>query len=212
VRYDQNIAEITRTKGGWRVGEEDFEAVILACAKSILDFKTTAWLPLQTVRGQITKCIVSESAPPLKTALCYGGYITPKSQDGSCIVGSTFQKWRDDTTLDAQDDTDNLQKLAAHAPDYVRALTITGARAALRVAAQDRVPVCGQVYDREGAAQENLYISAAHGSHGLLSSLGAAMVITAEICKQQPAFYNETLTSLSPERFLLREKKRAARS
>jgi tRNA 5-methylaminomethyl-2-thiouridine biosynthesis bifunctional protein len=211
IRYHETVLDIKRTAEGWQVGAESFDVLVLACAQSISIFKTTAWVPFETVRGQITKCIVSNNVAPLKSALCYGGYATPADESGACIIGSTFQKWRDDIDLDAEDDRDNLNNLMLHAPQFASALEVRGARAALRVAAQDRVPVCGAVYDEEGIAQDDLYISAAHGSHGLLSSLGAAMMIVDDICETPSAFYGDTIAALSPQRFILRQQKKQGR-
>lgn len=172
------------------MGGEKYGALVLACGMGALKF--IPHLPLQSVRGQITLVKASVSSLKLKTNLCYGGYMST-ALDGQHIVGSTFQRWLDHTDQLAQDDQDNLGRLYSHVPDF-SGLEVVGARAAIRTTAEDHFPVVGQV-------DENLYVSTAHGSHGILSSLMAAEILAAQILKKKPPLSEAVLQRLSPDRF-----------
>ena len=149
-------------------------------------------LPVHTVRGQITMVAPNDRSAALKTNLCYSGYISA-SLDGVQCVGSTFQKWLFDTNERAQDDEDNLANLVATVPS-IGPLQVVGARAALRTASRDRFPIVGQI-------APNRFITTAHGSHGIVSSLAAAHLL-ADILREGPrSLSKSSIAALSPARF-----------
>lgn len=170
----------------------DYDSVILACAARATDFIPD--LPLQSVRGQILVAKASAATENLKTNLCYSGYIGAP-REGGHIIGSTFQKWIETTDLRDEDNTEILARLNGAVPGLLPG-EITGARAAMRCAAQDRFPVIGSAPDRE-----NMYLTTAHGSHGIISALAGAHLIADLIdggIRSQPA---DTIAALSPQRF-----------
>jgi tRNA 5-methylaminomethyl-2-thiouridine biosynthesis bifunctional protein len=174
----------------YQAPQENNACVVLACGMGALKF--IPHLPLQSVRGQITLVKASASSLKLKTNLCYGGYMST-ALGGQHIVGSTFQRWLDHTDHLAQDDHDNLAKLYSHVPDF-SGLEVVGARAALRTTAPDHCPVVGKV-------AENLYVSTAHGSHGILSSWMAAEIIASMILNSESSVSQAVLKRVSPDRF-----------
>ena len=145
------------------------DATILACGAGILNFEETKTLPLILVRGQVSYVEADGISKNLRTALCYGGYIAPAYNNTHCI-GATFQRHVCDNNVHPDDDIANIDKLHR----YINALnglkTIINSRAAVRVASKNYCPVVGRL-------KENLYISAAHGSHGILSALIAAKIL-----------------------------------
>ncbi len=149
-------------------------------------------LPFHTVRGQITFARANAVSQNMRTNLCYGGYIAAPI-DGVHAVGSTFQKWLTDTDGRPEDDADNLAKLYAEIP-ALGSLEITGSRAALRVASRDRFPLIGPV--------GNAMASAAHGSHGILSTLMAAHILADYLRGGPYAVGKSVLKALHPYRFL----------
>lgn len=170
----------------------------IICANGIaaLENQSFTALPLHTVRGQIT---FAKATHDLNTNLCYSGYISaPKN--GIHTIGSTFQKWLSDTTCNDEDDHDNLEKLSNNVPALDKP-EITGHRASLRTASQDRFPVIGEL---NGA-----YISTAHGSHGILSTLIGAHIIADLLRGGILCVGKSTLDALSPTRF---EKRKAAKA
>jgi tRNA 5-methylaminomethyl-2-thiouridine biosynthesis bifunctional protein len=164
---------------------------IILC--SAMDAARLTGLPLQGVRGQVTDIKTAPPLAALKTVLCYGGYTTPE-QAGQHMCGSTFQRWLSHTDVLAEDDADNLAKLFAAAPALAGAYELAGARAAIRSTSPDHFPVVGH-------SRDNVYVSTAHGSHGILSSLMAAQMITDIISDNILSVPQEIIHKLSPKRF-----------
>jgi tRNA 5-methylaminomethyl-2-thiouridine biosynthesis bifunctional protein len=175
---------------GHEADPADHDAVIIASGQGAL----ATGLPLHTVRGQATTVRGKGASLHLKTNLCFGGYMSAPYGGGLHMVGSSFQKWLDHTGLLPQDDADNQARLADNVPSLAQDYEVIGARAALRVASRDHFPVAGRMAD--GA-----YISAAHGSHGLLSSLAAAELIADLIDGSPASLPCAVQDALSPARF-----------
>ena len=191
----KDISSITASQSGWAVDGDYFDCVILCGGYDVLKFAEARTLPLEKIRGQITKISATDIFSKLKTNLCYGGYASAP-ENGEAFLGSTFQKWMEDEKLRVEDDEDNLSKLKAVAPHLAENLEVIGGRASFRCAANDRAPVIGQIHDAE-----NLYISTAHGSHGILSSLMGAEFLAAKICGEPQILPQSTEKYLSPSRF-----------
>lgn len=191
-----------------------FDSVILACGAAVKHYRPLSWLPVHTVRGQASMMAQTEMSSSLKCNICYGGYISAPL-DGVHMLGSTFQKWRDDVDISAEDDRDNLSRLAENMPAMETGM-ITGSRAALRSSSKDRFPVIGPVPDyrsyRDGGKQNlpGLYVSTAHGSHGIVSTIAGAHMIADQILALPQSLPQETAASLAPRRFLDRARKRGA--
>lgn len=168
----------------------DHDAVILANGIGAMQFSN---LPLHTVRGQITRIKSTPQSRALKTNLHYGGYLAA-ARDGTHTLGATFQKWLDHTDIVPDDNAYNLDIMQAAVPSLAGAYEITGARAALRCAAKDRFPVIGFV-------QDGLYISTAHGSHGLVSSIAGAHLLADLLRGGIKSQSRATAALLSPSRF-----------
>lgn len=183
IRTDTPIKDISALK-------ED--AVILCNGVAAMDFVPS--LKLHTVRGQVTIARGTERSAALKTALCYGGYVAPAFADGTHVVGASFQRWLTHTDLLAEDDRDNLAKLSDSVP-AMAGLSPVSARAALRCSSHDRFPVIG-------AIDERVYVSAGHGSHGILSSVMGAHYL-ADLLRGGPlCLPGPSGAALHPARFL----------
>lgn len=176
----------------------DAACMIYAHGAGVASDPAFAWLPVHTVRGQITQVTATTASAALKTNLCYGGYMAP-AYHGSHVVGSTFQKWLTDTTPLEDDDRSNLDKLTEVVP-IIPPLSVTGHRAALRLSSKDRFPVIGSVPDSPCQ-----YLSTAYGSHGIAGSLLGAHII-ADFLRGGPFCVGKsTLNALAPVRFSARE-------
>ena len=180
---------------GWQVNGRSYDAVVLANGAGCLSYEETSGVPLNTVRGQLSFSKTTALTERIKTNLCYGGYCSV-GVDGIHTLGSTFQPWMTDTTVREEDHARIITQLEQAVPALQGEFKAEGGRAALRVAAKDRVPVGGQV---EG--QPGLYLSTAHGSHGLLSSLMIAEQIAADMSGSASVLPRSVIKKLSPFRF-----------
>lgn len=183
------------------VNGEAFDAVVIASAIAVKDVPFLSWLPLHTVRGQVSHVPATAVSQGLKTNICYGGYICAPDQDGH-MVGSTFQKWLDDTAVKDEDHRDNIARLAAAVPALGGDMEVTGGRAALRTASQDHLPVIGPACDENGQVLDGVYLSTAHGSHGILSSLAGAHLIADMILQNPCSLGAGSIRVLDGKRFI----------
>ncbi|MBK9586666.1 MAG: FAD-dependent 5-carboxymethylaminomethyl-2-thiouridine(34) oxidoreductase MnmC [Alphaproteobacteria bacterium] len=178
------------------LSEIQADAIVLAGGMGLLKFPAAAGLPLRAVRGQVTYIDPVEETRRLRCTLGYGGYVAPVVEGVHC-VGSTFQRWLDHSEILGQDDLDNLLRLHEHVPAFRGLHTIAGQRAAVRTTAPDHFPIVGTL--DEG---RRIYVSTAHGSHGILSSLRAAEFLAEEFTGvAEPTFSEGLIAALSPQRF-----------
>lgn len=182
-------------KDAWRDSKAD--AVILACGPAVAEYMPE--LPAGRVRGQITEVAATEKSSEIKTTICYGGYMSAPV-NGMHIVGSTFQRWLDHSDIIEQDDIDNINKMAAHIPGMDEDMNIIGQRASVRATSKDHFPIVGRVEGHD-LGRDNVYVSAAHGSHGILSTLIAAKLLTDMITERPYSLSKDTIAALSPSRF-----------
>jgi glycine/D-amino acid oxidase-like deaminating enzyme len=134
----------------------------------------------KAVRGQITFVKSTPASEKLKCNLCYGGYFSPAKR-GEHTLGATFQRWLDHDQIIGDDDYDNIEKLVRVAPELADGLEIVGQRAAVRTTSPDHFPVIGHLRD-------NIYVSTGHGSHGIMSSIAAAHILTNMILERPLPF------------------------
>lgn len=172
----------------------DADAIIIASGQGVKHFEETAFLPIKAVRGQITRVKATHHSAQMQCNIQYGGYISPPTKEGWHMLGSTFQRWLDHEELMEEDNADNLAKLGENVPHLVAGLEVLDARASLRTSVPDHFPVAGHL-------QDHIYISTAHGSHGLVSAIESAKLITKLIEQQTPELAQNTIDALSPLRY-----------
>lgn len=210
--YREQVTSIEREQACWSVNQREYDIVIIANAADCTRLAQTDWVPVGTVRGQVSRIDVTPEMQNLKVNLCYGGYCSIPF-NGQQVVGSTFQPWLTETQVREEDHQQVIKHLQETVPACGQNLKIIGGRASLRTAAKDRVCIGGLVPDRTASMTgqvsyfPNLYISTAHGSHGLLSSLMMAEFIAGELSGRQ-VLPQATCDQISPYRFLERERKR----
>lgn len=191
-RYAQDIDVRLNTKAE-EIPSRDADCVILACAIGAKEFPQGSNIPLKPVRGQVSLVRPTEVSSRLRTTIGFGGYIAP-AFDGIHCLGSTFQPWLDHDRIEDQDDQENLQKLRTSIPSLGDINEISNHRAGVRTTTKDHFPVIGAVAD-------GVFISAGHGSHGILSSLMGAFIIADLIEGKGNIVSDHVLRSLRSSRF-----------
>ena len=171
----------------------DADVKILACGPAVLKF--VPGLSIIPVRGQITQVKATQLSAKIKCGICYEGYFMP-ARDGIHTLGATFQPDVNHADIISQDNQDNIQKLAEAIPGLEVGLEVVGQRAAIRATSRNRFPIIGRA-----TGQDNVYISAAHGSYGVLSSLMAAHLLVDMIMGRPRCLPADVIAALSPQRF-----------
>lgn len=195
--YKQSVAHVKCIKGVWHAYDEygsviaKAGAIVTANAYDARQLWSEHTLPMRRIRGQITY-VPERYLHPMLHVYCYGGYVTP-AIDGTHYLGATFEKERDDLTIDMAGHEQNLRKLQLSYPDSIKQWPpddALGGRVAFRTVSADRFPIVGQLYDHQvwsnycattvytKKAAESLetplisraYMSIAHGARGLVSA------------------------------------------
>ena len=140
----------------------------------------------QKIRGQVSYAIAKNHS--LEHVHSYGAYVAPINKD-HISFGATFTHWDDSEGVTEKDHAYNLEKLKLAHDD----IKIEDGWAGFRCASKDRLPIIGP--------HEDGYVTIAHGSHGMISSLAAAFILAYyEGLLPQP-FSKTVLEAVSPQRY-----------
>lgn len=224
---------------GWQLTTQDsqptYDTVILAAAFANKEFAPTRWLPVKSIRGQVSHATL----PPLdllspQTVVCAGGYVSPPDQGKLCF-GASFNLHSADPELTISDHQSNLAELQSSLPDLVQELGVDkltpeqlDGRVGFRCTSPDYLPLVGpapqveQWQERYAPLQQNalwqsedpapnhpgLWLNLGHGSRGLASIPLSAELLASQICGETAPLETELVEALHPGRFILRELKR----
>lgn len=200
IFYGTAMTHIERAAGGWCVTDSAgihrmFAHVVMAQAMCATNMPMLAHLPLRHVRGQVSVLAADTASGTLRTNVCYGGYVTPADAQGLHVCGATFQPWLNHSDILADDDARNIANLAQSVPALQGLTDVRGAWAAVRATSPDHMPIVG-------ALDDGLWLSLAHGSHGLSSGPLAARLLCGQILGYPQVVDQSVITSVSPRRFL----------
>jgi tRNA 5-methylaminomethyl-2-thiouridine biosynthesis bifunctional protein len=181
--------------------ELNADFIVLAGGAPMKEF--VPWLPIHSVRGQVTTIEGSDVLKDMRCNIHYGGYISAACE-GKHKIGATFQKWLEHTNLLEEDAQDNIARLRENVPALADAdMKVTEGWAALRTSSQDRFPVAGKV-----PGMDNVYISTAHASHGIVSSLASAHLVADMLCETPKNLPPLSVEMLDAQRFIDRAQRK----
>jgi tRNA 5-methylaminomethyl-2-thiouridine biosynthesis bifunctional protein len=232
--HQADVRDIRFQHGQWRLldagGVEiaGSEVVVLANGAGCADFSPVSWLPLASIRGQLTTLPVSESSRWLKCGISFNHYITP-AQDGRHVTGASYEPDSAEPELNSAAQTENICKLDAFMPGVFREPDGLCGRAAFRAVSEDRAPLAGAIPDVDAFSRDyadlhhgrsarlyppathlpGLYISSGHGSRGLVSCFLCADVVAAMINNEPLPLEKDLLDYINPARFPIRKLKRS---
>ncbi len=194
VRYDSKIEDLEKL-------QED--VVIICNASQAASFDCLSWLELEEVRGQVSKIRANEHTAKIKCNIHYGGYLSA-FQDGSNVIGATFQKWIRHTEIREEDHERNFHHME-EAISFLKDqnFNVLDGWAGMRTASNDRFPVVGAVPE-----STHIFLSCAFGSYGLVGTLAAAHYIADIIRGGVLSLPQESSNALCPQRFIERMKKK----
>jgi tRNA 5-methylaminomethyl-2-thiouridine biosynthesis bifunctional protein len=204
--------------------------VVIAAAHESRVLAQTSSLPLRTISGQVTAVPATERSAKLSTVVSGEGYAAP-ARDGSHTIGATHRLREASVDVRAGDHATNLEMLARLAPALYAAanaanldpLHLAG-RAGVRCSSPDTMPLVGPVVEADAFARAyaplardatldlrepapwlpGLYVTAAHGSRGLVTTLLSGEILAALIDDEPSPMAASLIESVHPSRFALR--------
>lgn len=204
------------------------DAVVLANGHHVVEMEQCRDLPLLPVRGQVVRLRETAASSRLRVVLSGTGYLCPAGQ-GVHTAGASYLPGATDTSVSTAETAailGNLQQLLPRL--QLGEAALAGARASIRCATPDQVPVVGPVPDREAmlavfhqlgrnarlrpqsspVCHAGLYVNSGHGSHGLTSCPLAAEYLAALMSGEILPLPRAQTDALHPARFLIRRLKR----
>ena len=224
------VNDINHLNPGWLVNTSQGELVskTVIITQGVASQRFLNHLPLKTIRGQITQVQATGESQHLSACINGEGYIAP-AMAGLHTLGATFDINDTGTDIRPGDHEKNLAMQARCFPAMYRALgadqaIITGGRTGFRCTTPDYLPVVGPIVDcqrflatyaplRKNRKQaldvppdylDGLYVSAGHGSRGLISCPIAGEILAAMINGEPAQLPAALLETIHPSRFLIR--------
>lgn len=203
------------------------DIVVIALGHGSKDFKETEWLPLHSLRGQLTFLKPTKQSEKISRVICHEGYITPPVGDLQ-YIGATFQKEEPDVPmLRREDHLENMGNLEKNIPGLgFSESDIEGGRAGYRSTTPDRLPAVGACPDQPSFTEasrtrrpgrreyepgkyiDGIYLSTGFGSHGVSATTLSGEIVACLISGDPLPVPESLMEYLLPERFILRDLKR----
>ncbi|WP_430462924.1 bifunctional tRNA (5-methylaminomethyl-2-thiouridine)(34)-methyltransferase MnmD/FAD-dependent 5-carboxymethylaminomethyl-2-thiouridine(34) oxidoreductase MnmC [Thalassolituus sp. LLYu03] len=228
----RDIDRLEKTPDGWRLWSgghsQESEQVVIASAYHSQTLLPEAWLPLKSIRGQLSY-LDAARVPPLNTVVCGRSYMAPAC-NGIQVLGATYNLRDDEPALRDDDHLTNLHHLADFGPDWAQRGAqgldlVTGGRVAFRCTTPDYLPMVGAVPDPQAFIDafgelvrnakrvpaavvpdlKGLWLNTGLGSRGLASAPLCAELLAAQITGDGLPVGNDIAEALWPGRFLLRD-------
>ena len=195
LHHNAAATSCERIEGNWHVktaGGDEFAAYhcCIATAQDAAAFFPKFGLRLHAVGGQVS-AVMPPSLLPLRTILCHKGYAIPLGE--RLLIGATYNHGDDALAVTEENHRKNLEEATHFLPVLAEAQVVSG-RTSLRATTPDRLPYVG-------ALGEGLWISAGHGSRGMLSAPLAAEAIASAIAGEQAPLIQALHAAVDPLRF-----------
>ena len=231
IKTKVNVEKLEQAdKQKWNIhtskGKFTASLVVVCGGAEAIQLNIINQLPLTSVRGQVTSMASNNNIRGLSTVICHKGYLTPQHKNIHCI-GATFDKNSLDTQSRTEDDDYNLDMLNKCLPeiDAWQNSDIAGAKARLRCATPDHLPMVGPMpdinahkslyshlakdknwrYQEPAPTLDNLYLLTGLGARGLCSAPLLADILAADICGTPYPVDSQMLFNLSANRFIIRD-------
>lgn len=234
VHYQSTLEHLSRDDQGITLSingkNSRCQQLILANGHQMTDFSQTQAYPITPVRGQVTHLAENDYTRPLKTVLCYDGYLTPSHQNSHCI-GATYQRNQLSRELSEADTQSNIAALPrCFNQDWVNHLEIDSSigRAAIRATLRDHLPMMGPMLNVASLTEtfasvpqpklsatlkdipliKGVYLLAGLGARGVCSAPLLAELLACEMTGEPTPVSQDVLDALHPARFWVRRLRR----
>lgn len=226
--YQTQVHDLAAVDEQWQLvtsqGAFSADNVILACSHEVLRWPQTHALALSAVRGQVNYQASTSLLAPLKTVVCYQGYLTPAWQGLHCI-GASYGRDQTNLGYNVSDEQENLHKLVATLPALSEvAQTTNSGRVSVRATCRDHFPMVGaapnkavqlkqfvKLQQRQAQAlplaedHGGLYVMSGLGSRGVCSAPLLAELLAAQLCDEPYPLSRPILECLAPNRYWTRK-------
>lgn len=167
-----------------------FDVIVIANASAAKTF--FPHLPLHWNRGQLS--YLEPHHQQNNSIISHKGYTI--FTDDQTIIGATYDRNNEEVHVREEDHQENIQTSHHYAPAVIKKdATVIGGRASLRSVTPDRLPIIGEI-------EAGVFLSAGHGSRGLLSAPFGAQIIADLIFSTPCPTTTESQKLLSPKRFV----------
>jgi tRNA 5-methylaminomethyl-2-thiouridine biosynthesis bifunctional protein len=224
------IAEIVRDGDSWCVHATDgttiiSHKVVICNAHEARHLSLTSWFPLEPIRGQTIVAHPTDETRRLRTVLSYDGYITPTEGEMQ-LIGAHYRHHDLSIEPSDHDTADILTRVSRWLPTVAQGSLVPHTpRVCFRTSTFDRLPYIGAVPDMELIQRESaqyqpgtnlekkigtpllpgIFISAGHGSRGLLSAPIGGEIIARTITNESLGGYTEVAKVVDPCRGVWRK-------
>jgi tRNA 5-methylaminomethyl-2-thiouridine biosynthesis bifunctional protein len=172
----RSITELVQKNNGWQLGSNDdakgyinddetsYSHVVVACANQSQKLLPQCYLPIKSIRGQLTyldkeKCDLqtgTEKKITLKTVLCGKGYIAP-ADNGKYCLGASYNIRDDEKQLRLNDQQKNFDYLEDFGEEFqnlrqqlfTQDPALLPGRIGFRCTTPDYLPMAGPLIDEE---------------------------------------------------------------
>lgn len=228
------ISRIQQKESCWQVIAQnkiiaEAEHVVIASAYTSNLFKQTSWCSMHAKRGQVTYIPQQYSSVHPEKILCSDVYLTP-AVNQHYVLGASFISADTDTRIRKAEHESNINKLhkmidfKLDKPTFSQQLDNMGGRVGIRAVGPDRLPIIGQVAQREAFMNDfsematgntrhqyprpnyydGLYIACGFGSRGL-AWIPLCAEALASTMNNEPSPLNTSITrALHPNRLLVK--------
>lgn len=181
------VTTLLRRDGQWHAGAHHADRAVIATAQHAAALLQDRALPLGASAGQVS---MVKADGPLRGIVSHRGYVIPV--DGMHLIGATYDRADLSGAVTAANHAENLGHARTALPGWQGSAPLAG-RTSIRATTPDRLPYVG-------AVGEGVYISAGHGSRGMISAPLAAEVIAAQAMGEMVPLDATLQAAINPQR------------
>jgi len=226
----EELNDFSDSDDGVLLNERTYDALIVATSNCTLNFKQFAHLPLRRNRGQLIY-LPEKSINAPQSGMNFVNYLVRKSPD-EFLLGATFQLNNDDDQMSEEDSEALLASAAGYFPELFRdkpAVSELAGRVSYRAMLADHFPVVGPAPDHLKCADlyrdirfgrpdshygnalyhPGVYLLTGFGSRGMTLAPLMASYLVRQILDGVSILEQSHMTAVHPNRFLVKQLKRA---
>ena len=234
------VALLDQADRCWQAKDAAGQVIASAPVLVIATGKRMTWgqcgeIPFTRVAGQTTTLRQSALRGHPRCVIRHDGYLVPQG-DGRYLIGATYHRGHDGTTMDPAADRENLENLRDALPQLVSGDLLSGdhhapAHRAVRMTSENRLPLAGALPDPAVLATEyprmlrrsyreplnepvyppGLYLTAAWGSRGMTQAALGGELLASLVCGEPLPLQADLYHAVHPARSQVRKLKRGIR-